>query len=762
MGAADLLPRAQAPPVTLGRRLFDHVRDPLRRDAYALVLNAALTAGAGLLYWIVAAQSYSAYTVGLNSALISAMMFLAGLAGLNLPNILVRFLGSSGTSARRFVTVAYAVSLLTAALAAVVFLAGVSEWAPRLRFLGGASELQAWFVASTCAWGLFVIQDSVLTAMGRAVWVPVENGFFSLAKLGLVAAFAAALPAYGIFASWTAAMVLSVIGVNVLLFTRVLPARKGHPPAVFRLRDRSLARYFAADYVCGLSWLAATTLLPIVIIAAAGATVNAHFTLPWAVALPLYTVAHAIGTSLVVHGSAEGAKLPSLIRKATGQGVLLLLSGVTVIVITAPQLLSLFGAEYAREGTTLLRLLALAALPNLVITLALSVGRVRRRLGLPMVALVSQCVLSLGLVVPCLDRFGVTGAGVAWLTSQSLVAFGVAVHAGRGPLVQRLGEVRSWLRARAPGRSARLAARVVADATGAAPGPARPRRMPTDSDVAVFLDGPRAAPRAVVRIAPTAEAAQRLERGRRALAEVRGVPALRDWAAIVPAEVAAGRAGARTYLVETALPGVDGRRLAGDATRERALAATVEALGPLYAGTAASGPAATAAAWIDRRLRIVASAGTVQPRAIRVLLTDLREALEGSRLLTARVHGDLWLGNVLLAPDASRVTGLLDWEASEPAGLPAVDVAHLVVSTRSLVERRSIGAVTRGLLEGRDALTDSELGLVARADPAAIALDPCALARLAWLQHVSWRVSQCAGRPGRRWTRENVAAVTGA
>jgi hypothetical protein len=31
----------------------------------------------------------------------------------------------------------------------------------------------------------FAIQDSVLTALGRAVWVPLENAVFALLKLGL-------------------------------------------------------------------------------------------------------------------------------------------------------------------------------------------------------------------------------------------------------------------------------------------------------------------------------------------------------------------------------------------------------------------------------------------------------------------------------------------------------------------------------------------------------------------------------------------------
>src|SRR5437588_13097426 len=97
----DTIAAPMVAPARAGARLraqfLEHVRIPLHRDGYALALNSAFTAVTGLFYWIIAAKTYSAHAVGLNSALISSMMFLAGIASLNLPNILVRFLPGSGT-----------------------------------------------------------------------------------------------------------------------------------------------------------------------------------------------------------------------------------------------------------------------------------------------------------------------------------------------------------------------------------------------------------------------------------------------------------------------------------------------------------------------------------------------------------------------------------------------------------------------------------------------------------------------------------------
>src|SRR4051812_45395175 len=145
---------ARLPQATIGR-LRAHARMPLHRDAYALVANSGFTAITGLLYWIVAAKTFSAHAVGLNSALISSMMFLAGVAGLNLPNIVVRFLPEAGRNTARLVAASYVITAAIAAVAATIFVAGAPTWAPRLDFVSSSTPLAVWFVVATVAWTVF-------------------------------------------------------------------------------------------------------------------------------------------------------------------------------------------------------------------------------------------------------------------------------------------------------------------------------------------------------------------------------------------------------------------------------------------------------------------------------------------------------------------------------------------------------------------------------------------------------------------------------
>src|SRR5205823_5677123 len=109
------------------------------------------------VYWILAARTYSAHAVGVNAALVSAMMFVAGVAQLNLMSALLRFLPTAGRRAFRLVLGAYVVGVCAAALAGVVFVAGVGFWAPGLSVLRSNLGFGFWFVAATIAWTLFVL-----------------------------------------------------------------------------------------------------------------------------------------------------------------------------------------------------------------------------------------------------------------------------------------------------------------------------------------------------------------------------------------------------------------------------------------------------------------------------------------------------------------------------------------------------------------------------------------------------------------------------
>ena len=197
-------------------------RSPQHRDGLALVISSGLTSGLGLLFWILAARLYDSATVGVNSAVLSAMTLLGTAAQLNLGNALLRFVPVAGRQARALVLACYAVAIAAAITAGAVFALGASWWAPELHAAVGGSELLTFFTVCTPVWAMFVLQDYLLPAIKRATLVPLENLVFSVLKIVFLGGAAALGMASGLAVSWVAATGVIVLIVTIYLM-RVLP-----------------------------------------------------------------------------------------------------------------------------------------------------------------------------------------------------------------------------------------------------------------------------------------------------------------------------------------------------------------------------------------------------------------------------------------------------------------------------------------------------------------------------------------------------------
>ncbi len=413
-------------------RIGGHLRTPLYRNAYALILSTGLTSGLGFVYWLAAARLYPAEVVGLNSAALSALMFLAGLAQFNLANVLVRFIPRAGTAALSLNNRATLVTVVAGLLAGLVFVLGIDIWTPSLAFLLASPLLVGGFAMATAAWGVFVLQEGALTGLRRATWVPVRNAVFALGKIALLFLFSSLLPDYGMLASWIIAAVL-LLGPTGWLVRRQLAAGLPAAPRAddLQMNQAQILRYAAADYAGSLAWLAATMLVPVLVSELEGPAATAHFYLAWTIAYSLYLVAPGMGSSLIVESALDPESLGAYSRKALLQTARLVLPLVVVLVLVAPYVLRLLGDSYAVEGTTLVRLLALSAIPNVVNALAISVARAQRQIVAIVGILVAQCVSVLVLSFVLLQSVGIVGVGLAWLVSQSAVAAVLLVLRGR-------------------------------------------------------------------------------------------------------------------------------------------------------------------------------------------------------------------------------------------------------------------------------------------------------------------------------------------
>jgi O-antigen/teichoic acid export membrane protein len=408
-------------------QLIAHARTPLYRNAYALMLGTAATSGLGLLYWALAARLYTPPDIGVNAAAISTMMFLSGIAQLNLSSALLRFIPRAGHATARLTSYAYLISLAAAVGVSAVFLLGYAAWAPAQRFLEDG-PFALWFLAATAMWCVFVLQDAVLTSLRQAIWVPIENTIFAILKIALLAAFAVALPRYGVFASWTIPVALSLLPVNLLIFRRLVPAHaRATAGQAALVEPAQVARYVAGDYLGSLFSLASTMLLPALVLGLAGASGSAYFYAAWTIVYSLDLIASNMAASLTVEGAADQASLAAHARGALINIARLLVPLVLLVLAGAPFILRIYGASYAAEGAPLLRLLALGSLPKAINVLFYGLARVRRRVAEIALAQGAACALVLGLSYLLIPSHGIVGVGLAWLAGQTAVALVVSL-----------------------------------------------------------------------------------------------------------------------------------------------------------------------------------------------------------------------------------------------------------------------------------------------------------------------------------------------
>ncbi|MGW4564316.1 lipopolysaccharide biosynthesis protein [Streptomyces sp. NPDC004561] len=419
-------PGAEAPEKT-GRRLRlpgtgrSPGGSPLFRNAYALMLNTGISAVLGLGFWLAAAHYYSASAVGQGSAAIAAMKLLAGLTAVTLTGALARFIPVAGERTGRLIFRTYAGSCLVVALAAGVFLLTLDAWGPSYRFLHGPLNGLG-FVAAVIAWNLLTLQDGVLTGLRSAPWVPVGNTVFSAVKLVLLAAFAVAIPTTGVFVSWVAAIATSVVPLGWLVFRRLVPrhvkATEDHarPPTL-----REIGKFLAGDYTGSLFSLAVVYLVPVIIASQVSSAENAYFYITTTIGGTCNLLAINMGASLTVEGSHDPARLAANTRAALRRMARIMVPIGGLLFVGAPWILGVFGAGYAHAATPLLRWFAVGALLRVVMETYFAVLRAQSRTaGLAwMQGLL--CLLVLGLTLLLLPRMGLTGAGVAEISSLAVI-----------------------------------------------------------------------------------------------------------------------------------------------------------------------------------------------------------------------------------------------------------------------------------------------------------------------------------------------------
>lgn len=395
----------------------------LLHNGALLITTTVLTGGLGYIYWLVAARGYDRHVIGLAGGLIAAQALIGMVCCLGVDILLIEVLPSQpdDTNWSSLVTVAVTTAAgLSLAVALVVGLA-LPKLSSHYDILHRTSDLVL-FALGAALTTAGAVTDAVCISARRSEHMLGRNLVTALVKLPIMA-----LPllfglrsVWGILASWTGALAVSLV---IAYGYQIRRFRPGYRPGFQRGFTHLLnaRRHIAAHFLTDAGSYSPQFLLPVIVVAMASAQANAYFYVAWSVSGIFLIISPAVATSLFAEGTNAG-ELTTNARRSVAFIATLLIPMIGLTMVLGEPVLGLFGSAYARNGTTLLRLLAVSAIPDAMTNLYVSIERVKGRPARAAALNVTMAIIAVTLTVVLTPEHGPAGPALAWLSAQSLGA----------------------------------------------------------------------------------------------------------------------------------------------------------------------------------------------------------------------------------------------------------------------------------------------------------------------------------------------------
>lgn len=396
-------------PSLRGRELLRHATDPLLLNSFLMAVNVVLGSIAGFLYWTIAARNYEPSAIGATGTLASLLPLVATCASLGLGEMLVRHYAGERDQQHMLRRSAFTVVAVSAVLATVWWVVGAGR-SPLAEVATGVRSYVL-LLAAVTATATGLLTTTTMIASRRPALIIVETLAGASIRIGALLLLRP-YGAIGVFLSLTIGTAAATL-TGWLLIAVVLRPKRG---TAVRLaaEQRTFALFNWGSALISMSPRAVAATL---IVWRAGTEAAAWVTVPL-MTLPLLTIVPSVlSRSLFAEAANDPSGLPRMLKKAVIVGVALTSIEMLVVLVAAPMFLGLFGAAYAQESSTLLRLLSLAAVvaaPNYVLDVAINVSGFRR--GFLLTNLTGAGAL-VGLLI-VLSPSGPAGIGAAWVLGQ--------------------------------------------------------------------------------------------------------------------------------------------------------------------------------------------------------------------------------------------------------------------------------------------------------------------------------------------------------
>ena len=405
---------------------FRDLRTPLYRNAIFLMANTVVGSGIGFFFWMVVARYYTPYEVGLAAAIVSVTVFLGMLSRFGFDIGLVRFLPSSGKNSRAMINSCFTISGAAAILISFTFLMGLEIWSPALLFIRENWIFFASFILFSVVFALFPLMNQVFVARRNAKFV-LAGSLISGMRVALPILFALFFGAFGIFASWSVALLFALI-IGMLVFMPLVNPGYRPVPTVSKSVVNDMIHFSAGNYIAAILVAMPAAMLPLLIVNTLPAENVAYYYIAFTIAGLLFAITYAVCMSLFAEGSHFERELKSNVRKALKFIFLLLTPAVILILFFGDYLLLLFEAEYSIKGLALLQIFAVSSIFVAFNSTFIATRQVLKIIK-PIIAVAAFnafTIVALGYIL--LNWLGLVGIAIAWLVSQGLVSLGIGIY----------------------------------------------------------------------------------------------------------------------------------------------------------------------------------------------------------------------------------------------------------------------------------------------------------------------------------------------
>ena len=410
-------------------------RNSLLRNSVYIMGTTVVTSVLGYLYWVVAARTYSAHSVGLAAALISVAMLASIVSSIGLGSTLVQILPRRPQgAARSLVLSAGSVLGAIAALAGTALaLLAVPTFSSELAVVDRGVVYAGAFSGAVLLTTFSMLLDYVFVAERAAGNMLARNVLFSAVKIPLlVVPFLVAAEALGILSSWVLASGVAAVG-GVLLLLRL---NRGYRPAVTGLTAemRAIAPAFAGHHLINVGGLLPMYVLPMLVAVRLSPTANAYFYATWMAGGLFFMVSSGVASALFAEASHARNELARAVRSSALIIAALIVPPMLLFLVAGERIMGLFGPSYSEHAFPLLALLVASAVPEAVVSVFVSVLRVQRRFRFAALLTLGIAAIVLALTWVLLPALGIAGAGWAWLAAQitgTAIVFGEVTRGRR-------------------------------------------------------------------------------------------------------------------------------------------------------------------------------------------------------------------------------------------------------------------------------------------------------------------------------------------